>query len=49
LLGSTCTVSNQSLAELTDGNLNQCGVMALAFTNRSSSTSTRIASTDPPG
>jgi hypothetical protein len=30
---STCTVTNQSLAELTDGNLNQCGVMALSFTN----------------
>jgi hypothetical protein len=30
---STCTVSNQTLAELTDGNLNQCGVPTLAFTN----------------
>jgi hypothetical protein len=29
----TCTVTNQSLAELTDGNLNQCGVLTLAFSN----------------
>jgi hypothetical protein len=26
-------VTNQTLAELTDGNLDQCGVTALAFTN----------------
>jgi hypothetical protein len=31
--GNTCTVSNQTLAELSDGNLNQCGITALAFTN----------------
>ena len=31
--GGTCTVSNQTLGELTDGNLNQCGYLALAFTN----------------
>jgi hypothetical protein len=29
----TCTVTNQTLLELTDGNLNQCGVPTLAFTN----------------
>jgi hypothetical protein len=29
----TCTVSNQTFAEITDGNLGQCGVPALAFTN----------------
>jgi hypothetical protein len=29
----TCTVSNQTVGELTDGNLNQCGMTALAFTN----------------
>lgn len=31
--GGTCNVSNASTAELTDGNLNQCGITALAFTN----------------
>jgi hypothetical protein len=31
--GGTCTVTNQTLPELTDGNLDQCGVPALAFTN----------------
>jgi hypothetical protein len=30
---STCTVNNGTLAELTDGNLNECGVPTLAFTN----------------
>jgi hypothetical protein len=29
----TCTVTNQTLAELTDGNLNQCGVTSLAIAN----------------
>jgi hypothetical protein len=29
----TCTVSNQNTAELSDGNLNQCGSLALGFTN----------------
>jgi hypothetical protein len=28
-----CTVSNQTLAELSDGNLNQCGTMALGIAN----------------
>ena len=31
--GNTCTISNASLAELTDGNLGQCGMTAMAFTN----------------
>ncbi len=31
--GGVCTVSNQTTAELTDGNLNQCGMTALAFAN----------------
>jgi len=31
--GGTCTVSNQTAAELSDGNLGQCGSLALAFTN----------------
>jgi hypothetical protein len=30
---STCTVTNLTLTELTDGNLDQCGVPTLAFTN----------------
>jgi hypothetical protein len=30
---NTCSVTNLTLAELTDGNLNQCGIPALAFTN----------------
>lgn len=29
----TCTVTNQTLAELTDGNLNQCGVLTMAIAN----------------
>lgn len=29
----TCSLTNQTLAELTDGNLNQCGVLALAIAN----------------
>jgi len=32
-MGNTCTVTNQTLAELTDGNLGQCGMTALSFTN----------------
>jgi hypothetical protein len=31
--GGVCTVSNQTAAELIDGNLNQCGMLALAFAN----------------
>jgi hypothetical protein len=31
--GGVCTVSNQTTAELIDGNLNQCGMNALAFAN----------------
>lgn len=31
--GGFCNVSNANVAELTDGNLNQCGVTALAVTN----------------
>jgi hypothetical protein len=31
--GGTCTVTNETLGELTDGNLDQCGVPTLAFTN----------------
>ena len=30
---STCTVTNQTLGELTDGNMNQCGVLSLAYSN----------------
>jgi hypothetical protein len=32
-VGNTCSVSNQTLAELTDGNVGECGMTALAFTN----------------
>jgi hypothetical protein len=32
-VGNFCNVTNQTAAELTDGNLNQCGMTALAFTN----------------
>jgi hypothetical protein len=46
---STCTVNNQSLAELTDGNLNQCGVMALAFTNPLFIDVNQNSQYDPPG
>ena len=28
-----CNVNNQTLAELTDGNLNQCGVLSMAIAN----------------
>jgi hypothetical protein len=31
--GGLCNVSNQTPAELSDGNLNQCGSLAVAFTN----------------
>jgi hypothetical protein len=29
----TCTITNQTLAELTDGNLNECGVLSMAIAN----------------
>ena len=45
----TCTVTNQSLAELTDGNLNQCGVMTLAFSNPLFIDVNQNNQYDPPG
>jgi hypothetical protein len=48
-VASTCTVNNQSLAELTDGNLNQCGVMALSFTNPLFIDVDQNSQYDPPG
>jgi hypothetical protein len=46
----TCTgASNQTLAELTDGNLNQCGVMSLAFSNPLFIDVNQNNQYDPPG
>jgi hypothetical protein len=42
-------VTNQSLAELTDGNLNQCGVMTLAFSNPLFIDVNQNNQYDPPG
>jgi hypothetical protein len=47
--GGTCTVTNQSLAELTDGNLNQCGVLSLAFSNPLFIDVNQNSQYDPPG
>jgi hypothetical protein len=47
--GGACTVTNQSLAELTDGNLNQCGVMTLAFSNPLFIDVNQNNQYDPPG
>jgi hypothetical protein len=48
--GGTCTgPSNQSLAELTDGNLNQCGVLSLAFSNPLFIDVNQNNQYDPPG
>jgi hypothetical protein len=47
--GGTCTVSNQTLAELTDGNLGQCGITALAFSNPLFIDVNQNAQYDPPG
>ena len=46
---STCTVTNQTLAEFTDGNLNQCGVLALAFSNPLFIDVNQNNQYDPPG
>jgi hypothetical protein len=46
----TCTgASNQTLAELTDGNLNQCGVLSLAFSNPLFIDVNQNNQYDPPG
>jgi hypothetical protein len=47
--GNTCSVSNQTLAELTDGNLGQCGVMTLAFTNPLYIDADGVPGWQPPG
>jgi hypothetical protein len=47
--GGTCTVTNQSLAELTDGNVGQCGVTALAFSNPLFIDANQNAQYDPQG
>jgi hypothetical protein len=46
---STCTVTNQTLAEFTDGNMNQCGVLALAFSNPLFIDVNQNNQYDPPG
>jgi hypothetical protein len=33
VFAGTCTVNNQTITELADGNLNQCGVLSLAIAN----------------
>jgi carboxypeptidase family protein len=45
----TCSVTNQTLAELTDGNLNQCGEPTLAFTNPLFIDADGVAGYQPPG
>lgn len=47
--GGTCTVSNQTLGELTDGNLNQCGVLTLAYSNPLFIDVNQNNQYDPPG
>jgi hypothetical protein len=48
--GGTCTgATNQTLAELTDGNLNQCGVLSLAFSNPLFIDVNQNNMDDPPG
>jgi len=46
---STCSVLNQTLSDVTDGNLNQCGVLALAFSNPLFIDVNQNSQYDPPG
>src|SRR5262249_39184619 len=46
----TCTgASNQNFAEITDGNLNQCGILSLAYSNPLFIDVNQTSQYDPPG